>query len=188
MALKEFSSSRGEEMTQELPLNEIQAKQLREYVEKAQKERLSRWDYFDEGFTRSWEVHVTPELIIMHADGVEDFNPWYDGWRTGQNKSPFGPAIVPPTFFAQQAIDSVFFITEDGRESEGGINAGDNMEIIAPCSVGSLIRITGKLVSKYIKRERRYMQILYTIEDVNTGELYFRDTRKELCQYKKVSG
>lgn len=174
-------------MTQEVPLSEMQAKQAREYVEKAQRERVSRWDTFKEGFTRSWEIRITPELVILHTDGVEDFNPWYDAWRTGHNQSPFGLAVVPPIFLAAQCIDSLLFKTENGRESVGGMNAGDNMEIIAPCPVGSLIRITGKLLGKFVKRERQYVQVQYTIEDAETGKLYFRDTREELIQYKKMS-
>ena len=169
------------------PLSEIQAKQVREYVEKLKRERVDRWEHFDEGYTRSWEMTITPELVIMNTDGVEDYNPWYDGWRSGENKSPFGTAVVPPLLLAQQCETTHFLITKDGRQSQGGMHTMHDTEFIAPCLVGARVKITGKLISKFIKKDRRYMRLQYTIEDAETGKLYCRETRDNMMEYKKIS-
>lgn len=169
------------------PLSELQAKQAREYVEKLEKERVSRWDNFDEGYARSWEVSFTPELVIMFCDGVEDYNPWYDAWRTGENKSPFGPAVVPPLMMAQQCETTHFLKTKDGRASHGGMHVMHDTEFVAPCFVGTTVKITGKLVSKFEKRERRYFRLQYRIEDARTGELYCVETRENLVDPRKVT-
>ena len=61
------------------PLSEVQIRQVREFVDIQERRRVSRWD-LPEGDERSWELDATPELAILYADGVEDYNPWYEDW------------------------------------------------------------------------------------------------------------
>ena len=72
----------------------------KEFIKELEQDCQTYWDMVQVGDTLSRELHLTPELIILYSDGVEDFNPWYEAWRMNswrvEGESPFGGAIVPP--------------------------------------------------------------------------------------------
>jgi acyl dehydratase len=167
------------------PLSEVQIRQVREFVDEQQRQRVSRWDLPEED-ERSWELHVTPELAILYADGVEDFNPWYEDWLFGKGTSPFGPAIAPPLLLSHWVL-GLFWAGEKGMRSVGAMHVYHDTQILAPCPLGTRVRYRGKIVKKYIKRGRQYIRTEVLVEDADTGKLLLREIRESMAQYGKVS-
>ncbi|MFH0844108.1 MAG: MaoC family dehydratase [Pseudomonadota bacterium] len=170
------------------PMTEIQIKQTREFVNSLKRGLESFWDMVEEGDERTWEVRITPESVIMYADGVEDYNPWYEAWvmNSGPKKgeSPFGPAIVPPLMLSHWAIGVVFDCTRPFPI--GAIHTFHDSRILEPLPIGTLVRFRSKVVSKFVKRDRRYVRHEIAVEDAETGKVFFKETRDTLSQYKKV--
>jgi acyl dehydratase len=122
---------------------------------------------------------VTPELVILYADAVEDFNPWYEGWRMNtwhiEGESPFGHAIVPPLMMSHFVLSVQFDHTKPF--AIGSIHTFHDSEILEPIPVGATVRITAKAIDKFEKRGKRYVRHEVTVEDVAKSIVYFRETR-----------
>jgi acyl dehydratase len=161
------------------PMTEIQARQTREFVEGLNAKAKTYWDMVSVGDERSRDLHITPELVILYADGVEDFNPWYEGWLMDQwgieGSSPFGRAIVPPLLVSHFVLSVQFDHTQPF--SIGSIHTSHESEILAPIPIGSTVRIHTKAIDKVIRRDRRYVRHTVTVTDAFSGEAYFRETR-----------
>jgi acyl dehydratase len=184
-----FQTKRGGNMprTEELqPLGEGQIEQVRKYVEERNKGRAHYQDFMPEGYERTWERLITPELAILYADAVEDYNPWYEAWPSGKGKSPFGPAVAPPLLLSYWFHE---FLPEDEGSAPhvGLIHYSHDTRILAPCFIGSLVRFHAKVTQRFVKRGRLYGQVEFRAKDVNTGKLLMKDTTILLLQYKKVS-
>ena len=172
--------SRDNVQTDELrPMTEIQIKQVRDFVAKLDSESETYWDMVTVGDVLSRDLHLTPELVILYADAVEDYNPWYEGWLMNtwnrRGESPFGPAIVPPVLVSHFVLSVQFDHTKPF--AIGSIHTFHDTEIIEPIPVGATVRITTKAIDKYVKRERRYVRHEVTVTDVASGQLYLRETR-----------
>jgi len=160
-------------------MTEIQIRQTREFIESLQEECQTYWDMVEVGDVLSRDLTITPELVILYADAVEDFNPWYEGWRMNTwyipGESPFGPAIVPPMMVSHFVLSVQFDHTKPF--AIGSIHTFHDSEIFAPIPVGATVRITATAIDKFVKRERRYVRHEVTVSDVASGDLYFRETR-----------
>jgi acyl dehydratase len=110
---------------------------------------------------------------------VEDYNPWYEGWRMNtwkiEGESPFGPAIVPPLLASHFVLSVQFDHTKPF--AIGSIHTFHDSELIEPIPVGATVRITTRAIDKFIKRERRYVRHEVHVTDVGDGRLYLRETR-----------
>ena len=161
------------------PMTEVQIRQTREFVSSLASESQTYWDMVNVGDVLSRELHITPELVILYADAVEDYNPWYEGWLMNtwskEGESPFGPAIVPPLLVSHFVLSVQFDHTKPF--AIGSIHTFHDSEIIEPIPVGAKVRITTKAIDKIVKRERRYVRHEVTVQDVASGKLYFRETR-----------
>ena len=161
------------------PMTEIQIQQTREFVVSLEEKCQTYWDMVEIGDALSRELTITPELVILYADAVEDYNPWYEGWRMNtwriEGESPFGPAIVPPMLVSHFVLSVQFDHTKPF--AIGSIHTFHDSEILAPIPVGAAVRITAKAIDKFVKRERRYVRHQVLVEDVASGLLYFRETR-----------
>lgn len=161
------------------PMSPLQARQTREFIDNLASEAKPYWDMVQIGDELSRDLHLSAELVILYADGVEDFNPWYEGWRMNswgiEGESPFGGAIVPPLLVSHFILSVQFDATRPF--SIGSIHTFHDSEIIAPIPVGATVRITTKAIDKFEKRERRYVRHGVTVTDVESGVLYFRETR-----------
>lgn len=166
------------------PMTEIQKKQTMEFVEGLDSESETYWDMVEVGDELSRDLHITPELVILYADGVEDYNPWYEGWRMNtwriEGESPFGPAVVPPLMVSHFVLSVQF--DHEKPFAIGSIHTYHDSEIIAPIPVGAMVKIQTKAIDKFIKRERRYVRHEVHVTDVNTGKLYFKETRDILSR------
>ena len=161
------------------PLSPVQQAQTREFIAGLQQECQTYWDMVEIGDELSRELHITPELVILYADSVEDFNPWYEGWKMNTwqipGESPFGGAIVPPLLISHFVLSVQFDHTKPF--AIGSIHTFHDSEILEPIPVGARVRITTRAVDKYEKRGRRYVRHEVEVVDVANGTLYFRETR-----------
>ena len=161
------------------PMTEIQGQQTREFIESLQEDCQTYWDMVTVGDVLSRDLPITPELVILYADAVEDYNPWYEGWKMNTwhipGESPFGGAIVPPVLVSHFVLSVQFDHTKPF--AIGSIHTYHDSTIHAPIPVGATVRITATAIDKYVKRERRYVRHEVTVTDVETGTLYFTETR-----------
>lgn len=161
------------------PLSPVQQAQAREFIAGLQQECQTYWDMVEIGDKLSRELHITPELVILYADSVEDFNPWYEGWKMNTwqipGESPFGGAIVPPLLISHFVLSVQFDHTKPF--AIGSIHTFHDSEILEPIPVGARVRITTRAADKYEKRGRRYVRHEVEVVDVANGTLYFRETR-----------
>lgn len=161
------------------PMSSIQIEQTRDFIDGLTSVAEPYWNMVEIGDELVRELEITPELVILYADGVEDFNPWYEGWKMNtwrtEGESPFGGAIVPPLLVSHFVLSVQF---DPARPfAIGSIHTFHDSEILEPIPVGATVRITTRAADKYVKRERRYVRHVVTVEDVKTGVLYFRETR-----------
>ena len=166
------------------PMTAVQIQQTRDFVTSLQEKCETYWDMIQVGDSLSRELTIAPELVILYADAVEDYNPWYEGWRMNTwriaGESPFGPAITPPLLVSHFVLSVQFDHTKPF--AIGSIHTFHDSEILAPIPVGATVRITATAIEKFIKRERRYVRHQVIVEDVASGLLYFRETRDILSR------
>jgi acyl dehydratase len=162
----------------------VQIRQTQEFIEGLQMGSQTYWDQVNIGDVLSRDLTITPELVILYADAVEDYNPWYEGWlmNTWQKKgeSPFGGAIVPPLLVSHFVLSVQF----DHRKpfAIGSIHTYHDSQIIEPIPVGATVRITTKAIDKYEKRGRRYVRHEVTVDDAASGKPYMREVRDILSR------
>ena len=161
------------------PMSEIQIAQTRAFIEGLEQGSQSYWDMVQVGDELSRDLHITPELVILYADAVEDFNPWYEAWKMNTwhiaGESPFGRAIVPPLLVSHFVLSVQF--DQSKPFAIGSIHTYHDSEIVEPIPVGATVRITTRAIDKYEKRGRRYVRHQVTVTDSRDGTLYFRETR-----------
>lgn len=161
------------------PMTEVQIRQTRDFVTSLEEKCQTYWDMIEVGDVLSRELQITPEVVILYTDAVEDYNSWYEGWRMNTwripGESPFGPAIVPPLLVSHFVLSVQFDHTKPF--AIGSIHTFHDSEIIEPILIGATVRITARAIDKFVKRGRRYVRHEATVEDVETGKLYFRETR-----------
>jgi acyl dehydratase len=166
------------------PMTEIQIQQTRDFVDSLNAKSQTYWDMVSVGDELSRDLHITPELVILYCDGVEDYNPWYEGWLMntwyGDGESPFGGAIVPPMLVSHFVLSVQFDHTRPF--AIGSIHTFHDSEIIEPIPVGATVRIHTKAIDKFVKRDRRYVRHEVTVTDVETGTRYFTETRDILSR------
>ena len=57
------------------PMTEIQVQQTRDFVDSLNAKSQTYWDMVTVGDELSRDLHLSPELVTLYADGVEDYNP-----------------------------------------------------------------------------------------------------------------
>jgi len=166
------------------PMTEIQIRQTREFVESLNSECETYWDMVEVGDVLARDLTITPELVILYADAVEDYNPWYEAWRMNtwyiEGESPFGGAVVPPMLVSHFVLSVQFDHTKPF--AIGSIHTFHETEILAPIPVGATVRITTTAIDKFIKRDHRYVRHEVTVADVDTDTVYLREVRDILSR------
>ena len=161
------------------PMTEVQIAQERAFIKSLEEECETYWDMVEVGDELSRVLDLTPELVILYADAVEDFNPWYEGWKMNtwriEGTSPFGGAIVPPLLVSHFVLSVQFDHTKPF--AIGSIHTYHDTELIEPIPVGTQVRITTKAIDKYEKRGRRYVRHEVLVTDEENGTLYIREVR-----------
>ena len=166
------------------PMTAIQIEQTRDFVNSLDSKAEAYWDMVTVGDELSRELHISAELVILYADGVEDYNPWYEGWLanawTQVGDSPFGDAIVPPLLVSHFALSVQFDHTKPF--AIGSIHTFHDSQILEPIPVGTHVTITTRAVDKFIKRDRRYVRHEVRVTDSESGVLYFTEIRDILSR------
>ncbi len=161
------------------PMSGIQVAQTRQFIAELEQDCQTYWDMVEVGDELSRDLHLSPELVTLYADTVEDFNPWYEAWTMNSwckpGSSPFGSAVVPPMLVSHFVLSVQFDHTKPF--AIGSIHTFHDSEILAPILVGATVRITSRATGKYEKRGRRYLRHEVTVEDVADGTLYMREIR-----------
>lgn len=162
-----------------LPMTDIQIRQTREFVAGLEAGSQTYWDMVNVGDVLARDLHITPELVILYADCVEDYNPWYEGWRMNTwhipGESPFGGAIVPPLMMSHFVLSVQFDHTKPF--AIGSIHTFHDTEMFEPIPVNATVRISCKAIDKFEKRGRRYVRHEVTVSDVKDGRIYSREVR-----------
>jgi hypothetical protein len=166
------------------PMGEDQIKQVRDYVDMIYARRQHLWD-ITLNTEKIWEERITPELVQLFCDGLEDYNLWYDAMQVNPpvGESPFGPAVIPPLMISERCSNYLWL---DGFIPAGGMHVCHDSQVFNPCPIGSLLRFHGKLVRKYIWKGRRVIEIEFTVEDAETGTLYVKEMRKSIATYRRT--
>jgi acyl dehydratase len=166
------------------PMTAIQIQQTRDYVKSLDEESETYWDMVTVGDVLSRELEITPELIILYADAVEDYNPWYEGWRMNTwripGESPFGGAVVPPLMMSHFVLSVQFDHTKPF--AVGSIHTFHDTQIIEPIPVGATVKITTTAIDKFVKRDRRYVRHEVLVEDAKSGQHYMKEIRDILSR------
>lgn len=161
------------------PMAEIQIAQTRAFIDRLEQGSVPYWDAVEIGDELARDLTLSPELIILYADGVEDFNPWYEawtmnGWRA-EGSSPFGGAIVPPLLVSHFVLAVQFDYTKPF--AIGSIHTFHESEILAPIPVGTTVEVRTRAIDKFEKRGRRYVRHEVHVTAKDDGTLYFREIR-----------
>lgn len=93
-----------------------------------------------------FEITVTEEMVERSIWANDDYNPWY------LKESPFGGRIASPMFLSRN-LENIFW-EHYTFPSGGSFHTNQGFNFISPLKIGKKIRITGKLVDMYHKRER----------------------------------
>jgi acyl dehydratase len=112
---------------------------------------------------RSDDRLIRPQDVEAYAFVVDDHDPWFFG------PSPFGGPIVHPTLLANQAL----FLRHTRYVVPAGLHARMVFEFVAPIPLGTRARSTGRVVDKYVRRDKPYMVTEYETRD-EAGEILVR--------------
>ena len=95
------------------------------------------------------EFVVTPELNQQYLYAEEDFHPRYI------EESDKGPPLIHPGILYNMSNNtrSPSFYLPPGW---GEVHAAEETEFINPARVGKKVRVKGKIVDRYVKKEREY--------------------------------
>jgi acyl dehydratase len=105
---------------------------------------------------RSGEHLVIPEDVETYAWAVDDHDPWFFG------SGPFGGPVAHPTLLANQAL----FLRHSRYVVPAGLHARMAFEFLGPVRLGTRARTTGRVVDKYVRRDKPYMVTEYrTVDD-----------------------
>ncbi|OOL32254.1 hypothetical protein GQ85_08465 [Rhodococcus rhodochrous] len=166
------------------PMTPIQVRQTRAFVDSLNEVSEPYWDMVTIGDELSRDLTITPELVILYADAVEDYNPWYEAWRMNtwyvDGESPFGTAIVPPFLVSHFVLSVQFDHTKPF--AIGSIHTSHDSRLHAPIPIGATVRIHTRAVDKFVKRDRRYVKHEVTVTDVDSHTLYFTESRDILSR------
>ena len=126
-------------------------------------EKELRWDDIEVGEeVGPLEYEISEELIDKFAKAIDDYDDWY------MKDSPFGGRIAHPTFSATDYVDLMFL---KRTPIMSWVHAKQSIELINPAKLGSKVTVTGKIVDKYIKRGRRYIELVYVAIDQDGQEI-----------------
>ena len=98
---------------------------------------------------------LTPEDVETYAFAVADQHPWFFG------DSPFGGPVAHPTLFGNQALR----LRHSKYIVHAGLHAKMEFQFLEPLRPGMRVRSRGKLIDKYVKRDKHYMVTEFVTED-----------------------
>jgi len=123
----------------------------------------------------SMEVVFTEEDVRAFAAAIGDENPWY------LEASPFGQPVCHPAITADLAIrlfqQSSSKILGDNAPPRAGIHAKAERRYTNPLPVGKRLTLQGKVVEKYIRRDRYYVVVeVWVVDEDGRNIVRIEDT------------
>ena len=128
----------------------------------------------------SYEYRLTRGRILKYSEAVEDLNPWYE------KDSPFGGPIASPTVCDNDITRLPGWKVIRGGDLEdpsnyrpGFLHAKQEYDFLNPARPGKKVKVSGRIVDKYVKRGREYV----TVEALSVDEdgVPLLRTRGTLC-------
>jgi 3-hydroxybutyryl-CoA dehydratase len=104
---------------------------------------------------------ITPEDVETYAFAVDDYHAWFFG------ASPFEGQIVHPTLMGNQALH----LRHSKYIVHAGLHAKMEFNFVQPLQVGMRVRSRGKIIDKYIRRDKKYMVTEFVTTDEDGTEL-----------------
>ncbi|MEZ5264524.1 MAG: MaoC/PaaZ C-terminal domain-containing protein [Acidimicrobiales bacterium] len=104
---------------------------------------------------RSDERLLRPEDVETYAFAVDDTDPWY------VLEGPFGCPICHPSILANQAL----LLRHNRYVVPAGLHARMVYEFVAPIPLGVRALTVGRVVDKYVRRDKPYMVTEYETTD-----------------------
>jgi acyl dehydratase len=93
-------------------------------------------------------VEITPELVGVYSDAVDDHNRWYSG------ESSFGGAVAPALLFHSEVYRTLSWYLP---RIYGNLHARQEWEFFQPARVGDVVTTRSVVIDRYIKRDREYI-------------------------------
>ena len=103
---------------------------------------------------------VTPEDIDTYAFAVDDYHSCFCG-----KESPFGGQAAHPTMLGNQALH----LRHSKYVVHAGLHAKMEFNFLQPIRVGMRVRSRGKIIDKYIRRDKKYMVTEFVTTDEDNG-------------------
>lgn len=120
------------------------------------------------------EYLLSAEMAEDYAQGIEDLNPWY------REHSPFGGPVANPMLIVAQHVR--LFKTK--YITAGNVHTRHETRFLNPARIGKTIKVSGKLVEKYLKRGCEYLVVECRSVDEDGIEIC-RDRRTIITHYPK---
>ena len=117
------------------------------------------------------EWSVTREQVDGLIENDLDYHEWYE------SESPFGGPIVPPL-----ATYPPVRILLTKKYNVRGLFFHYQSEFIRPIFYGQVLKITGRIVDKWVKRDREFFRYEAEARDLE-GQLVFRTQRAHALDY-----
>ena len=126
------------------------------------------------------EFIVTPQMVQFYAEGVEDFHPWY---MYEMEDSPYEGSVAHPTMCH---IVKLFFWQKyfPARLAGGRMHTRYDAEYFNPARVGEKLTVRGRMLDKYPKRGRHYLDSEFEITGED-GRLIARYRDTTLLAFRK---
>jgi acyl dehydratase len=126
-----------------------------------------RWELMEVGEEFGpLEVEVTDHMVKSFAYAVDDYHPRYLYGRPGV------PRVGQPTLLCREARD-VIRTGYDIASGGAGMHTKHECEIFACPQIGQRVRVTGRHVDKFLKREKQYIVLESEVHDAD-GRLLLR--------------
>jgi acyl dehydratase len=103
---------------------------------------------------------VTPEDIDTYAFAVDDYHAWFCS-----KESPYGGQVAHPTMLGNQALH----LRHSKYVVHAGLHAKMEFNFLQPIRVGMRVRSRGKIIDKYIRRDKKYMVTEFVTTDEDNG-------------------
>lgn len=108
------------------------------------------------------ELVVDEDIQGKYLVAVQDDNPWY------YRESPWGSAITHHSTLDDSPMVAV---CQKYEYPFGWVHAKQDTEFINPLPLGKPVRITSRIVDKYVKRERGYIVVESLVIDQDGMEI-----------------
>ncbi len=127
--------------------------------------RTIRYELVQVGETfMSDDLLVKPEDVETFAFAVDDHDPW---WFAG---SPLGTPAAHPVLLGNQAL----MMRHSRYIVPAGLHAKMQFEFLEPVRVGMRVRTYGKVIDKFVKRDRFYMVTQFETRNEADGTVLTR--------------